>query len=236
MAVHTLPAQNLSPERSQGHKVRLVSLAPGDARRVLELLQAGGVAVTQVAHSADDLDETQSIVVAVCRASLPVKPLRELIQRCCDAPVVIVSSPSDSSAVRLAVDAGAAGVVTLETAARTLIPSLDAVAAGQLAVPLSSRLELQPPTLTTREKQVLALVVMGLANGQIAAKLYLAESTVKSHLSSAFRKLGVRSRNQAVAVILDLESRAGLGILTIPTENGRLPIDGRDSDLVVSDA
>jgi DNA-binding NarL/FixJ family response regulator len=222
MAVHALPAQDLAPEGSRHHAVLILSLRPDGTARVLPLLRAAGVAVTDVAHPAEDLDATHGIVVLVVDESLGARPLRELIRRLRDSRVVVVSPSSKSSAVRRAVDAGAAGFVALETAASTLIPSLDAVAAGQLAIPLASRQELQPPTLTTREKQVLALVVMGLQNGEIAAKLYLAESTVKSHLSSAFTKLGVRSRNEAVAVILDLESRAGLGILTIPTEeNGR---------------
>jgi DNA-binding NarL/FixJ family response regulator len=58
--------------------------------------------------------------------------------------------------------------------------------------------------------------VMGMTNAAIASQLYLAESTVKSHLSSAFAKLGVSSRAEATNVILD-PSAAGLGILTIPT-------------------
>jgi DNA-binding NarL/FixJ family response regulator len=58
---------------------------------------------------------------------------------------------------------------------------------------------------------------MGMTNAEIAAKLFLAESTVKSHLSSAFAKLGVASRSEAAAVILDSRTGVGLGILTIPS-------------------
>jgi DNA-binding NarL/FixJ family response regulator len=54
-----------------------------------------------------------------------------------------------------------------------------------------------------RERQVLALLVRGLGNRQIASHLFLAESTVKSHLSSAFQKLGVRSRKEAAALLMD---------------------------------
>ena len=60
----------------------------------------------------------------------------------------------------------------------------------------------------------------------IAAKLYVADSTVKSHLTSAFSKLGVRSRNEATAMILDLDSGLGAGILAISEEHERLgPVD-----------
>ena len=50
---------------------------------------------------------------------------------------------------------------------------------------------------------MLALVVEGCTNAEVATRLFLAESTVKSHLSGAFARLGVRSRRDAVALILD---------------------------------
>jgi predicted transcriptional regulator len=55
-------------------------------------------------------------------------------------------------------------------------------------------------------------------NSQIAERLFLSESTVKSHLSSAFGKLGVRSRNEAVNLILDSERGLGMGILALGGE------------------
>jgi hypothetical protein len=66
---------------------------------------------------------------------------------------------------------------------------------------------------------------MGYMNCQIAERLFLAESTVKSHLSSAFAKLGVRSRNEAVSLILDPNRGLGTGILTVGGEPLR-PRDG----------
>jgi hypothetical protein len=66
------------------------------------------------------------------------------------------------------------------------------------------------------------MVVLGLRNGEIARRLCLAESTVKTHLSVAFRKLGVRSRKEATTAILDPDSGFGYGILGIT----------RDSDAV----
>jgi DNA-binding NarL/FixJ family response regulator len=54
----------------------------------------------------------------------------------------------------------------------------------------------------------------GLTNRQIAARLYLAESTVKTHVASAFAKLGVRSRKDAVAVLLDPDE--GLAATALP--------------------
>jgi DNA-binding NarL/FixJ family response regulator len=89
------------------------------------------------------------------------------------------------------------------------------VAAGQLAVPSSLRSQIAPRALSHREKQILALVVLGLTNRQIADELFLAESTVKTHLSSAFGKLDAHSRADATARILDPESGYGVGILSL---------------------
>jgi len=114
--------------------------------------------------------------------------------------------------------AGAAAVVLWEDLDLALAPSIRAVLAGQTCVPRGHWRQIEPPALSSREKQILGLVVMGFTNGQIAQQLFLAESTVKSHLSSAFGKLGVRSRNDAVGLILDPERGLGMGILALGGE------------------
>jgi DNA-binding NarL/FixJ family response regulator len=87
--------------------------------------------------------------------------------------------------------------------------------AGQLVVPLVLSQQIAPRPLSHREKQILGLVVLGLTNREIAQKLYLAESTVKTHLSSAFRKIDARSRSEAVARITDPSSGYGTGIIEL---------------------
>jgi DNA-binding NarL/FixJ family response regulator len=90
------------------------------------------------------------------------------------------------------------------------------VCAGQVSLPSAQRAEARAAALTRREKQILAFVIAGMTNAEIASKLFLAESTIKSHLSSAFSKLGVSSRHEAASLILDPDRGRGLGIPLIP--------------------
>jgi DNA-binding NarL/FixJ family response regulator len=57
--------------------------------------------------------------------------------------------------------------------------------------------------LTKRQQEVLRLAAEGRGNAEIAHTLYLSESTVKAHLSAAFAKVGIRSRSEASALLLD---------------------------------
>lgn len=133
-------------------------------------------------------------------------------------PIVLCCPPIERWDVRAALAAGAVGVVFDRDGHEALSACLAAVRAGQVCVPREHARQIDPPALSTREKQILGLLVMGYMNSQIAERLYLAESTVKSHLSSAFGKLGVRSRNQAVDLILDPERGLGVGILGLVGE------------------
>ena len=60
------------------------------------------------------------------------------------------------------------------------------------------------PDLTRREQEILACVASGMRNGEIAIRLHVAESTVKTHLTSAYLKLGVKNRTQAAIATLSL--------------------------------
>jgi DNA-binding NarL/FixJ family response regulator len=91
---------------------------------------------------------------------------------------------------------------------------VQSVLLGQVSVPRPLRELVEAPALSHRERQILALVVEGFTNAQIAERLYLAESTVKTHLSSAFRRLGVKSRREATAAVLGSDDPFRLGVLT----------------------
>jgi len=128
--------------------------------------------------------------------------------------MVAVVPQGDIGEARRALAAGATGIVFAHELA-ALPATVAAVSEGQLVVPISLRTAITKPVLTTREKQILALVVLGFSNREIADQLFVAESTVKSHLFSAFRRLGVRTRREATALILDDKQGLGSGILAI---------------------
>ena len=133
--------------------------------------------------------------------------VRRLAEEYPDALILMVVSYDTSNAsLRRALIAGASGIVQDDNLELTLIPTAHAVLAGQLTVPTALGRQIAPRPLSHREQQILALVMAGRTNREIADKLYLAESTVKTHLSSAFRKLDARSRSEAVSRIMDPDS------------------------------
>jgi DNA-binding NarL/FixJ family response regulator len=107
--------------------------------------------------------------------------------------------------------AGVDGIIMDPGADAVVGPAVRTIMTGYVAVPRALRAALQPPPLTKRERQILELVVEGLTNREIAERLYLAESTVKRHLSSTFRRLGVSSRHEAAAAVLAAEQSFGVG-------------------------
>lgn len=128
------------------------------------------------------------------------------------AGAVVIVEEVDRRVVSRLLEAGAAGVVLLADLERCLPVAVAAVSAGLVVVPASVRAALQPPVLTPRQQEILSLLVLGLPNATIAARLFLTESTVKSHLRTIFDKLGVHSRKEAIDLILDPSSGLGSGI------------------------
>jgi DNA-binding NarL/FixJ family response regulator len=116
---------------------------------------------------------------------------------------------------RRALRAGVDGLLREDQIESALVPTLRAVCSGLVCFPRPATAHGQCETLSRREKQVLGMLVMGFTNAEIGRRLFLAESTVKSHLSSAYTKLGVRSRKDAAAVILDPDGGLGTRILAL---------------------
>jgi DNA-binding NarL/FixJ family response regulator len=129
--------------------------------------------------------------------------------------VALAAAGSGRDEARAIISQGADAVLLDDDVPGLVAPAVHAALAGLLVLSAPLGAAVERPPLTPREKQILALVVMGYTNREIADQLVLTESTVKSHLSSAFRRLGVRSRNEAVALITDSSRGLGSGILTI---------------------
>jgi DNA-binding NarL/FixJ family response regulator len=109
--------------------------------------------------------------------------------------------------------AGAAAVIPAAEADEMLDAARVLCAAGYLVVAPGARPS--GAALSAREKQVLALVALGLSNAEIANELVVSEHTVKSHVSAALAKLGARSRSEAAQLVLDPDSGVGAGVLRI---------------------
>jgi len=186
-------------------------------RRLARTLERAGVACSAY----DSGDAPDGVVVSLSGMQRRERRVLASLRDELDGAVLVVVLPEpDAGAVRLALDAGADAVVAEDEVERCLGPALQAGMSGQLVLPRSFRDRFGRPVLSPREKQVLSLVVMGFANAEIARRLHVAESTVKTHLTSAFAKLGVRSRSGAVALLLDPVQGYGLGVLAISGDGG----------------
>ncbi|MGZ8177657.1 response regulator transcription factor [Williamsia sp. SKLECPSW1] len=134
-------------------------------------------------------------------------------------PVVVLTTFDDDASVFAALDAGAVGYLTKDADRHELAAAIRAAAAGQSVLDRSVQQRLvaamrpsssAPPApgsdvvgvgaLTAREREVLVHMADGLSNREIAAALFVSESTVKTHINNAFAKLDVRDRAQAVAL------------------------------------
>lgn len=119
--------------------------------------------------------------------------------------IVLTTYETDGDILR-AVEAGAAGYLLKDLARGELAAAVRAAARGEtvlaptVAARLVDRLRVRPerPHLSDRETAVLRLVAEGCTNAEIGRRLFIGESTVKTHLLRAFAKLGVTDRTAAV--------------------------------------
>jgi NarL family two-component system response regulator LiaR len=123
--------------------------------------------------------------------------------------VLALTSFKEEVLVQSALQAGAIGYLLKDISADELAQAIRAAHAGRSTLSPEAAQALvhavsQPPApgfdLTERESEVLTLMVEGLTNTQIAARLTVSPSTVKSHVSNILSKLGVASRSEAVAL------------------------------------
>jgi len=125
--------------------------------------------------------------------------------------VIALTSFTEEILVQSALQAGAISYLLKDVSADELAQAIRAAHAGRATLSPQAAQALvhaagQPPKpgldLTERERVVLALMVEGLNNTQIAARLTVSPSTVKSHVSNILSKLGVASRTEAVTLAL----------------------------------
>ncbi|WP_020014972.1 response regulator transcription factor [Promicromonospora sukumoe] len=122
------------------------------------------------------------------------------------APYVLVLTNYDSDAdILAAVEAGASGYLLKDAPPHELTTAVRAAAAGEsalapvIATRLLDRMRAPQVSLSSREIQVLELVAAGRSNTEVAADLFVSETTVKSHLAHIYSKLDVSSRTAAVS-------------------------------------
>ena len=141
--------------------------------------------------------------------------------------VIILTTFESDEYVYQAIRAGASGFLVKDTEPADLLQAIRVVARGdallspsvtrRLITDLATRPERPPPSdralagLTEREREVLTLIARGLSNGDIAARLFLSEGTVKTHVNHVFTKLRLRDRAAAVVFAFDhgLVKRSG---------------------------
>jgi DNA-binding NarL/FixJ family response regulator len=147
-----------------------------------------------------------------------VEATRRLTQSQPDTKVVVLTTYADDHSVIQALRAGACGFLTKDAASPEIAAALQAAKRGESAIDpavqhhlvkaiaRTAPLQWSPPEkaglpdgLTPREATVLTLIAEGLSNAEIADRLTITETTVKSHINHLYGKTGARDRAQAVA-------------------------------------
>ncbi|MGC3952882.1 MAG: response regulator transcription factor [Propionicimonas sp.] len=174
----------------------------GDGREALALL--AGTEVDVVLSDAQMPGMDGLGLLAACRKHHP------------GLPVVILTTFDDQEVVRAAVQGGAAGFLLKDCSVESLSEAIrQAVSGGMVIDPRVARTALTPSTaeegpltsLTPTELQVAELVSTGATNAEIAGELFLAEGTVKNHVSTLLRKLDQRDRTRLALLLARLIDR-----------------------------
>jgi DNA-binding NarL/FixJ family response regulator len=135
-----------------------------------------------------------------------VEAITELVRRKARARVLVLTTYDNDRDIMAALDAGATGYLLKDAPRDELFAAIRAAAAGEsvlspaVATRVVSRFRSSGAgELSSREREVLALVARGRSNREIARALFVSEATVKTHLGHAYDKLGVKDRAAAVA-------------------------------------
>jgi two-component system nitrate/nitrite response regulator NarL len=167
----------------------------GDGRSALAAIREHQPAVALLDYRMPELDGL-AVVTAVARDGLPTQ-------------VLLLSATQDPATVYEALAAGAAGYLTKESERNEIVAAVLSCARGDGYVPtqvasslaneVRHRARGEATLLSPREAEVIKLIAGGLSVPDIAAKLHLAPTTVRTHVQNLFAKLGVSDRAAAVA-------------------------------------
>jgi DNA-binding NarL/FixJ family response regulator len=123
-------------------------------------------------------------------------------------PLLVLGSQLDLGLAWAALKNGADGFVHALMDPAQVLSAVEVVQKGELAAPrqllgylLNRNEKPEIGDLSARGREILEMVVEGLSNAQIAARLYLSESTIKQHLRAVYKVLGVRNRTQAAKLM-----------------------------------
>lgn len=124
-------------------------------------------------------------------------------------PVAVVSASKDAPVVRHALGLGAAGFIPKSSSLPQMVEAIAAILAGDSWAPdvpeADDDLAGRVASLTPSQLRILEGLKAGRLNKQIAFDLGVSEATIKAHLTSVFRKLGVQNRTQAVILAKSLD-------------------------------
>jgi DNA-binding NarL/FixJ family response regulator len=169
-----------------------------------------GQARVHVGREIPDPEEGVPFAVILCAEG--VEDLSEDVKRIQklnpNASILVFGLHADLPLARVAFQIGAQGFIHAGMAPGQIARAVMVAASGEPVAPrelLQHLIIHEDPVdlniLSARQKEILELVVDGLSNAQIAARLYLSESTVKQHLRAAYKLLGVKNRTEAARLI-----------------------------------
>lgn len=193
----------------------------------IEIITCGAFATLQRAIESHDNSDLILLDLQMPGA-VGFSALRYLGLRCPNIPIAIVSAHEDAVVVKKAIQHGASGFIAKSSPLAELVSAVNDILQGDVVLPegidlsyayeeeaTSANFSQQIELLTPKQFRVLMMLIDGRINREIADELFVAEATVKAHLTEIFKKLGVSNRTQAATQAsnyLELETTSITGL------------------------
>jgi DNA-binding NarL/FixJ family response regulator len=161
--------------------------------------------------AAVDLAERRRPQVVIMDVRMPgmdgLEATKLLVDRVPDSRVLIFTAYSERSLLSRGLESGATGYILKEAPHQTLVRAIEKVAQGDgyvdpALMPAFLAGRDQAEMLTSREREILQLLADGMSNADVAARLFISQETVKSHVRHILTKLEADTRTHAVAIAL----------------------------------